>query len=916
MKRLFLLDSFALIYRSYYAFIKNPRINSKGFDTSASLGFTNSLLDIIKKERPTHLGAAFDLPATTEREVLYSDYKANREAMPEPIRDNLPYITDILDAFGIPILKKEGYEADDVIGTMVKKAEREGFESYMVTPDKDFAQLVSEHTFLYRLSRFSNAPQVMGIPEVLEKFKLQNVSQMIDFLGMMGDAVDNIPGLPGVGEKTAQKLLATYGSMEATFEHAHEIKGKLGEKIRDNMELGIKSKMLATIITDVDIEFEAERLTVSPPDMDRLRMIFDELEFKRLSAQVEKVYGIADTPQLFTTQAETNVEISSENETTSINNYDHFYQCVDTPYALHLLCQNLLNQPVVCFDTETSALEIEDADLIGIAFSYQERKGYYVPLTSETIEETLEVLRPFFYNETIVKVGHNLKFDIRMIQKYGVEVRGPYFDTMIAHYLIAPDMRHKMDDLAKNYLSYEPIPIESLIGKKGKQQASMETVSLDQQTEYAVEDAEVTLRLKKVLEEKMKEDGLLDLYYEIEIPLMEVLASMESTGVRISPQILKKQADSATDGLSGLEQKIYSHAGENFLISSPKQLGTILFEKLKLVEKPQKTKTGQYATSEDILTKLSDKHEIIQNILDYRTLQKLKSTYLDALPTYIDANTRRVHTTFGQTIAATGRLSSNHPNLQNIPIRTPEGRQVREAFIPTSDDYTLVSADYSQIELRLIAAMSEDQAMISAFQNNEDIHAITAARVFKIPLTEVTRELRSYAKIVNFGIIYGVSAFGLSRQSNLSRKEAAEMIENYFLSYPRLRTFMDDQVSFCKENGYVETLLKRRRYLPEIRSSNASRRAAAERIAVNAPIQGSAADIIKIAMIRFQKEARSRNFKSKMTLQVHDELVIDTHKDELDEVKKLLVSCMENAYSLPVPLTVDIGEGENWLQAH
>ena len=945
-KRLFLVDAYALIFRGYYAFIKNPRINSKGVDTSAIMGFMNSLLDVIKRERPDHLAVCFDRGGSADRVEMFEAYKANRDATPEAIKIAVPYIENILKAMHIPIMVKEGYEADDVIGTLSKQAEKEGYQTFMVTPDKDFAQLVSENIFMYR-PMFGGGYETWGIPEVQKKFEVESPLQVIDFLGMMGDASDNIPGLPGVGEKTAKKFLAQYGSMENLLHNTHELKGKMKEKVEANKELGLLSKKLATIMLDVPVTFNETDFELNSPDIEKVKDIFQELEFRRLTENFIKTFTVNNDTEVKKTdsvsnettttkpvkpktagsgqfslfgesESQTSNEASNTSSRKTITTTTHFYQSVATGIALKLFIKNLLQQSSVCFDTETTGLNPITAELVGIAFSWEIGKGFYVPFPEDKNEaqELIEQLRPFFESESIEKIGHNLKYDIKVLSKYNIDVKGKLFDTMIAHYLINPDMRHGMDVLAETYLNYTPISITELIGKKGKNQLSMREVSLEKQTEYAVEDTDITLQLKEHFQGELTEANTKKLFDEIEIPLIKVLASMELEGINLDKKFLNTLTEALDADIKSLETKIYAEAGETFNIASPKQLGEILFDKLKLVDKPKKTKTGQYATSEDILSYLAKDHEIIRHILDYRGLAKLKSTYVDALPLQVEPLTGRVHTDYMQTVAATGRLASNNPNLQNIPIRTERGRQVRKAFIPRNDDYTLLAADYSQIELRVIAALSEEDNMINAFKHGEDIHASTAAKVFNVPLNEVTREQRSNAKTVNFGIIYGVSAFGLSNQTDLSRTEAKELIETYYATYPKLRNFISKQVDFARDHGYVQTVLGRRRYLKDINSRNAVVRGAAERNAVNAPIQGSAADIIKIAMIHIHNKLKAGNYKTKMLLQVHDELVFDVYKPELETVKTLVKTEMENAYTLSVPLDVDLDIGDNWLEAH
>ncbi|MDP4989007.1 MAG: DNA polymerase I [Polaribacter sp.] len=942
-KRLFLVDAYALIFRGYYAFIKNPRINSKGLDTSAIMGFMNSLLDVIKREKPDHLAVCFDKGGSAERTELYEAYKANRDATPEAIKIAVPYIEEILRAMHIPIMVKEGFEADDVIGTLSKQAEKEGYKTYMVTPDKDFAQLVSENIFMYK-PRFGGGYDIWGVEEVKQNFEVENPLQVIDFLGMMGDASDNIPGLPGVGEKTAKKFIADFGSMENLLANTHQLSGKMKEKIEAAKDLGMLSKKLATIMLDVPVEFNADNFTLDQPDLEKVTEIFNDLEFRNLLVNFTNTFSQNNTPNnpediaekpivtekkspvnssnqfdLFASPGSGNVsEIDIASGFKTIENTSHFYQHINSPFSRKMLIEKLMQQKSVCFDTETTGLRALEVELIGMSFSYEIGKGYYV-LFPENQQETkiiLEEFRMFFESEDIEKIGHNLKYDLKVLSNYNMQVKGTLFDTMIAHYLINPDMRHNMDVLAETYLNYQPVSITELIGKKGKNQLSMRDISIKEQTEYAVEDADITLQLKNHFTKELETGNVTKLFNNVELPLVSVLTSMEIEGININTEYLKTLSVALTEDIDRLEKAIYTQAGEEFNIASPKQLGVVLFENLKLIDKPKKTKTGQYATGEDILSYLAKDHQIIRDIQDYRQYKKLQSTYVDALPNEINPKTGRIHTEYAQAVAATGRLSSNNPNLQNIPIRTERGREVRKAFIPRNEDYVLLAADYSQIELRIIAALSEEETMMNAFKNGEDIHASTAAKVFNIPINEVTREQRSNAKTVNFGIIYGVSAFGLSNQTNLTRSEAKELIDTYYETYPKLKAYMSSQVDFARENGYVETVLNRRRYLKDINSRNAVVRGAAERNAVNAPIQGSAADIIKLAMINIHKRFEKENFKSKMILQVHDELVFDAHKDELIILKSIIKHEMENAFSLKVPLDVEIGVGNNWLEAH
>ena len=943
-KRLFLLDAYALIFRGYYALIKNPRINSKGMDTSAIMGFMNSLLDVIRREKPDHLAVCFDKGGSADRTEMFAEYKANRDATPDAIKIAVPYIQNILKAMHIPVVELEGMEADDIIGTLAKQAEKEDYKVYMVTPDKDFGQLVSENIFMYRPARLGNGIEIWGIPEVQKRFGVERPEQVIDYLGMMGDASDNIPGLPGVGDKTAKKFIEEFGSMENLLANTDKLKGKMKEKVQENAELGILSKKLATIFVDCDVTFNAKDYELSMPDGEKVQEIFEELEFRRLKDQFLKLFSSesdSDNPEESKQEPNTSKKKQTEagggqfslfggdgqvtggtikevSSRKSIKEVSHVYQSILPGMAMKLFVQNLMKQTSVCFDTETTGLNPLTAELVGIAFSWEAGKGFYVPFPEDKKEaqEILEQLRPFFEAEDIEKIGQNLKYDIKVLYKYNISIKGKCFDTMLAHYLINPDMRHNMDVLAETYLNYTPVSITELIGKKGKNQLSMRDVPLEQQTEYAVEDADITFQLAQHFRPELKEANTEELFNNIEIPLLHVLADMEQEGINLDKDFLNSLAKDLDNDIKNLELKIYKEAGEEFNIASPKQLGEILFDKLKLVDKPKKTKTGQYSTAEDVLSYLAKDHEIIQSVLDYRGLSKLKSTYVDALPEQIEESTGRVHTDYMQTVAATGRLSSNNPNLQNIPIRTERGRQVRKAFIPRNEDYTLLAADYSQIELRIIAALSDESTMIEAFKNGEDIHASTASKVFNVPLEDVTREQRSNAKTVNFGIIYGVSAFGLSNQTDLSRAEAKELIETYYKTYPKLRNYISEQIEFARENGYVQTVLGRRRYLKDINGSNAIVRGAAERNAVNAPIQGSAADIIKIAMINIHKKLEVGKYQSKMLLQVHDELVFDVYKPELEELKTMIKTEMENAYKLSVPLDVELGVGNNWLEAH
>ena len=940
-KRLYLLDAYALIFRGYFAFIKNPRINSKGMDTSAIMGFMNALMDVIKREKPDHLAVAFDKGGSTYRYEMYQEYKAHRDETPEAIKIAVPYIQELLKAMHIPIIEVAGFEADDLIGTIAKQAEKEDYKVFMVTPDKDFAQLVSENIFMYKPARMGNDIEIWGIPEVLARFEIERPEQVIDYLGMMGDAADNIPGLPGVGEVTAKKLLKEFGSMENLLANTNKLKGALKEKIEANKEKGILSKKLATILLDCPVTFNATDYELSTPDVEKTDELFNELEFRQMKAQFDKLYNPTaveasedetvttkkpvakktneDQFDLFGFSDEESNEVKPNAFYATLETTNHNYTIVQGELGTKLFLQNLTSQNSVCFDTETTGIDALNAELVGISFSWEKGKAFYVPFPENRDEAQVlaDKFKPFFENESIEKIGQNVKYDLKVLTKYGIQIKGKLFDTMIAHYLINPDMRHNMDVLSETYLKYAPKSIETLIGKKGKNQLSMRDVNLEDIKEYAAEDADVTLQLKEIFSPILDKAETKKLFEEIEIPLIPVLAAMELEGINLDEDFLKKMSVEMAKESSALEQKIYETAGEKFNLASPKQLGDVLFDKLKIGgAKQKKTKTGQYATGEEVLSYLANDNPIVKDILDWRQMVKLQSTYIDALPNQVDKKTQRVHTDYMQTVAATGRLSSNNPNLQNIPIRTERGRLIRKAFIARDENYTLLSADYSQIELRIIAALSGEENMIKAFQNNEDIHRSTAAKVFNVPLEEVTKEQRSNAKTVNFGIIYGVSAFGLSNQTSLSRKESAELIDAYYATYPKLKSYMSNQVDFARENGYVQTVLGRRRYLKDINSANMMVKSGAERNAVNAPIQGSAADIIKIAMINIHKKLTEENWKSKMLLQVHDELVFDIHNSELEKIKPIIKYEMENAFKMDVPLEVEMGVGQNWLEAH
>jgi DNA polymerase-1 len=916
-KKLFLLDAMALIYRAYFAFSKNPRINSKGLNTSAVLGFTNTLYDVIKNEKPTHIGVAFDTMAPTVRHEGFVDYKANREKMPEDLAASIPFVKEIIKGFNIPILYADGYEADDVIGTLAKQAEKQGFETFMMTPDKDFGQLVSENIFMYKPARMGNKAEVMGVKEVCEKFGIERPEQLIDILGLWGDASDNIPGIPGVGEKRAKELIAEFGSMEAIFENTDKLKGKLKENIENFKAQGLESKMLATIILDVPVPFKQEDLLLNEPNVEFLKELFEELEFrnfaKRFFTDVSVKQGDESVQgSLFGDDESTIQEFKTIN---TVNKTYHLVQSLDQRKAL---IDRLSKVNSFCFDTETTGIDAQKAELVGMSFAIKPGEAWFVPVP-ENYNECLQVVKafkPVFENEEIQKIGQNLKYDISILKWYDLDVKGKLFDTMLAHYLLQPDMRHNMDVLAETYLHYKPVSIETLIGKKGKNQKSIRTVDLEILKDYACEDADVTLQLKKVFAPKLNEDEVTGLFEEIEVPLVPVLASMEAEGVRIDIDALKEYSSQLGKEIEGLEKEIHQLAGEKFNIASPKQMGEVLFARMKITDKPKLTKTKQFATGEDVLMKLINKHPIVQNILDYRSLTKLKSTYVDTLPGMVNPRTNRIHTSYNQAVAATGRLSSNNPNLQNIPIRTERGREIRRAFVPRSDQYTLLAADYSQIELRIIAELSEDPGMIEAFKNGIDIHTATASKVYNVPLEEVTKDQRRNAKTVNFGIVYGISAFGLSERLNIPRKEAKEIIDQYFIKYPGVKSYMQKTVEEARVNGYVETIKGRRRYLRDINSANAVVRGFAERNAINAPIQGSSADMIKIAMINIHKEMKKQNFRSQMILQVHDELIFDAHLDEVSDLKPLIHDLMVNAIPLKVPLVVDMNTGNNWLEAH
>ena len=922
MEKLFLLDAYALIYRAYYAFIKNPRINSKGLNTSAILGFVNTLEEVLRKENPTHIGIAFDPAGPTFRHEAYQAYKAQREETPEAIRQSVPIIKDIIRAYHIPILEVQGYEADDVIGTLATEAGKKGIPTYMMTPDKDYGQLVGDCVFMYRPKYGDKDFEVMGINEVKAKFDIESPLQVIDMLGLMGDTADNIPGCPGVGEKTAQKLIAQFGSIENLLAHTDELKGALKKKVEENKEQITFSKFLATIKTDVPITLDMEALKREAPNEEELRRLFEMLEFRTLIDRVLKTEQKAPSspsaqPDLFGLFAQEDTGDAKNSNLTRLESLPYDYQLVDNQEEMEILAQKLLAQNFFSLDTETTGVDPITAELVGMSFSFAENQAFYVPVPTNR-EEALKIVnifKPAFENPHSLKIGQNIKYDLNVLAHYGVTLRGKMFDTMIAHYVLQPELRHGMDYLAEVYLHYETIKIEELIGPKGKKQGNMRDLPPADVYKYACEDADVTLKLKHVLEKELVENGVERLFEEIEMPLMPVLAYMERNGVRIDPEALKETSRHFTARMNQIEQEVYQLAGMEFNIASPKQVGEVLFDRLKIVEKAKKTKTGQYVTSEEVLESLKGKHEIVGKILEHRGLKKLLGTYIDALPQLINPATGRIHTSFNQTVTATGRLSSSNPNLQNIPIRNEDGKEIRKAFIP-DEGCEFFSADYSQIELRIMAHLSEDPHMIEAFQKGQDIHAATAAKIYKVKLEDVTREQRSKAKTANFGIIYGISVFGLAERLNVDRKEAKELIDGYFENYPKVKAYMDESIRQAREKGYIETIFKRKRYLPDINSKNAVVRGYAERNAINAPIQGSAADIIKVAMIRIYRRFQEEGIRSKMILQVHDELNFSVLPEEKEKVQQIVISEMEAAYKMKAPLRADYGWGQNWLEAH
>ena len=937
--KLFLLDAMALIYRAHFAFSKNPRINSKGLNTGVMLGFTNTLLEVLEKEKPSHIAVAFDTKAPTFRHEQYTPYKANRLEQPEDITVSIPWVKEIVRAFKIPVLEMDGFEADDVIGTIAKKAEKELFTVYMMTPDKDYGQLVDEHIFLYKPAFMGNGVDVMGPKQICEKWDIEHVDQVRDILGLMGDAVDNIPGIPGIGEKTAVKLLKEFGTVEGVVANADQLKGKQRENVENFGPQGILSKELATIKIDVPVDFDEVDLRYEGVDEEKLRAIFTELEFRTLAnrlfkegpvkkataappapAQMDLFGAPAPQPTIQFEEGEDEEAISFAAPVVldTIHSNAHNYHKIKGKAAIQELVDYLLLQKEICFDTETTDLDAMRAELVGLSFAYLEGEAYYIPVGPDPklTQEVLELLRPVFENEAILKIGQNIKYDLLVLKNYGIEIKGILYDTLLAHYLIEPEGKHGMDWLAQQYLQYKPVSITELIGKKGKGQGNMRDVDEDEATAYAAEDADITLRLKGKLDPILQSNGLKKLLEEVENPLIPVLTDMEFEGVRIDTGSLAELSVTLEQESKEIEKRVYELAGVRFNLASPKQLGEVLFEKLKLDPKAKKTKTGQYATGEEILSKMADEHEIAEAILEYRQMVKLKSTYVDALPTMINPKTGRIHTTYNQFVAATGRLSSINPNLQNIPIRTARGREIRKAFVPRDENYVLLSADYSQIELRLMAAFSQDESMLEAFRTGRDIHATTAAKIFKVPLDEVTSDMRRKAKTANFGIIYGISAFGLAQRLSIPRGEAKEIIDAYFMEFPAVKQYMDGAIEKARTQEFVETILGRRRYLRDINSRNMTMRGFAERNAINAPLQGSAADLIKVAMIHVQAWMKAKNLKSKLILQVHDELVFDAHKDEVDLLKKEIPGLMANAIPLPVPIEVEVGVGTDWLEAH
>ena len=922
MNKLFLLDAYALIYRAYYALIRNPRINSKGMNTSAIMGFVNTLNEVLTKENPTHIAVAFDPSGPTFRHEQYPEYKAQREECPEDIKNAVPIIKKILNAWNIKTLEVSGYEADDVIGTVALRAGENSLTTYMLTPDKDYGQLVRDNVYMYR-PKFGNAGyDIMGVEEVKQKYDLSTPLQVIDLLGLMGDASDNIPGCPGVGEKTAIKLIKEFGSIENLVANTEQLKGAMKKKVEENKEKIIFSKYLATIKTDVPMELNLDDLKIQEPNEDELRNIFEDLEFKTLIDRVlkktQKSPKKADLQLDLFAEFTTNGEESAENSSfASLKDTPHEYKLVDNEEEIKKLCDFLMTFEILSLDTETTSTNAIEAELVGMSFSVEENKAFYVPVPANR-EEALRIVnifKPLYEDEKILKVGQNIKYDLEVLANYGVTLKGKMFDTMIAHYVIQPELYHNMDYLAEIYLKYKTIHIDELIGPKGKGQKNMRDLKPEDVYEYAAEDADVTLKLKNILEKEIEKAGVEHLFYEIEMPLMPVLASMEMNGVCLDTDSLKETSEVLTNRLKDIEEKIYKLAGQEFNIASPKQVGEILFDKLKIVEKAKKTKTGQYVTNEEVLQGLKHKHEIVGNILEHRGLKKLLGTYIDALPSLVNKRTGRIHTSFNQTITSTGRLSSSDPNLQNIPVRGEDGKEIRKAFIP-EEGCLFFSADYSQIELRVMAHLSDDENMIEAFREGYDIHAATAAKIYKENINEVSRDQRTKAKRANFGIIYGITVFGLAERLDISRDEAKQLIDGYFETFPKVKEYMETAKETARKNGYVETLFKRRRYLADINSRNATVRGFAERNAINAPIQGTAADIIKVAMINIYNRFNQEGIRSKMILQVHDELNFSVYPEEKEKVEKIVLEEMQSAFSMKVPLVADCGWGENWLEAH
>ncbi len=927
-KKLFLLDAYALIFRSFYAFIKNPRITSKGMNTSAIFGFLLTLEEVLQKQKPSHIAVVFDTPAPTFRHEMFSEYKAHRDETPEDIKKAVPYIKRLIEAYKIPVIDYPGFEADDVIGTLARKASEQGFTTYMMTPDKDFAQLVSPDIFMFKPSRSGNESILWGVDDVKREFAVQRPEQVIDILALMGDTADNIPGAPGVGQKTAMKLISEYGSIEELFKNSGKLKGKLKEIIENNREQIEMSKKLATIEQNVPVELDENELVTEVPDPAKLKVLFEELEFKtvasRIFAEIDKSEKPGEITGLFAPPPDSvqgslfaNETAGMESEKKSIENVDHNYKIVGNESELKAFLKEIEGLKEFCFDSETTSINALDAELVALTFSWEKGSGYLIhfPDSQKDTKALLEKIRPVFENPQTLKIGQNMKFDIQVLANYGIEVKGPLFDTMIAHYLLEPDMRHNMNLLSEIYLSYSPVHIESLIGDKGISQKNMRSVPVDLLRDYAVEDADVTLQLKQVFEPRILAEGLADLARDIEMPLIKVLAAMERTGVRLDLEDLKEITKNLREDIISLEKEIYSLAGVEFNISSPKQLGDILFIKLKLDDRARVTKTHQFSTNEEILQRLTSKHPIVEKVLEYRGLKKLLSTYVEALPLLVDKKTGRIHTSYNQAVAATGRLSSNNPNLQNIPVKDARGREIRKAFVP-APGHIFFSADYSQIELRLMAHLSKDSGMIADFLSGNDIHAATAAKIFGVEIGDVTREMRSRAKTANFGIIYGISSFGLSERLTIGRKEAKDLIDGYFTSYPGVKVFMDESISNARELGYVTTMFGRRRYLRDIHSRNQVVRGNAERNAINAPLQGSAADIIKVAMVRIHDRMKSEKYLSEMILQVHDELIFEVETSELENLKNMVLFEMSNAVKLDVPLVVDWGTGNNWFETH